>query len=69
MGSRLKKLFVMAGMSVSNRLLAAYTSSLLAIVVGQYSNKRFKGGMAGVVRLAEHSIPIQVISCLAPQLG
>lgn len=49
-----------AGVSVSHHLLAAYTSSLLAVLVGQYSSKRFKGGMAGVVRLAEHSVPVQV---------
>ncbi|KAK9807450.1 hypothetical protein WJX73_008432 [Symbiochloris irregularis] len=44
---------VPGGMSVSQHLLAAYTTSLMAVMVGQFSNKRFKGGMAGVVRLAE----------------
>ena len=47
-------------MSVRNHLLAAYTNSLRAVLVSQFSSKRFKGGMAGVARLAEHSIPIQV---------
>ena len=49
-----------AGMSVSNHLLAAYTDSMRAILVSQYSSKRFKGGMAGVLRLAESSVPVRV---------
>ena len=51
-----------AGMSVSHHLLAAYTDSLRSIMVSQYSSKRFRGGMAGVLRLAEDSAPIQVCS-------
>ncbi|KAK9807443.1 hypothetical protein WJX73_007832 [Symbiochloris irregularis] len=50
---------VPGGLSVSQHLLAAYTVSLMAVMMGQFSNKRFKGGMAGVVRLAEQSTLVQ----------
>ena len=42
-----------------NHLLGDYLRSLLAVLLGQFSRKRFPGGMDGVVRLAEKSEPIQ----------
>lgn len=45
---------------MSQHLLAAYTVSLMAVLVGQFSNKRFKGGMGGVVRLAEQCPLVRV---------
>ena len=51
---------------MSQHLLAAYTVSLMAVMVGQFSNKRFKGGMAGVVRLAEASPLVAVRPLFAP---
>ena len=50
---------------MSQHLLAAYTVSLMAVMVGQFSNKRFKGGMAGVVRLAEASPLVAVRSLVS----
>ncbi|KAK9813862.1 hypothetical protein WJX73_002319 [Symbiochloris irregularis] len=50
---------VPGGLSVSQHLLAAYTVSLVAVLVGQFSNKRFRGGMGGVVRLAEQCPLVQ----------
>jgi len=53
---------------VPNHLLGDYLRSLLAVLLGQFSRKRFPGGMDGVVRLAEKSEPIQAsTSCTAIQ--
>lgn len=49
-----------AGNSVSHHLMGSYQRSLLAIMLAQFTRKRFAGGMAGVVRLASRSITVQV---------
>ena len=49
-----------AGGSIANHLLGDYLRSLLAVLLTQFSRKRFPGGMDGVVRLAEKSEPMQV---------
>ena len=49
-----------AGSSVAHHLLGSYQRSLLAILLAQFTKKRFSGGMEGVVRLATHSITVQV---------
>lgn len=49
-----------AGSSVAHHLLGSYQRSLLAILLAQFTKKRFSGGMAGVVRLATKSITVQV---------
>ena len=49
-----------AGGSIANHLLGDYLRSLLAVLLSQFSRKRFPGGMDGVVRLAEKSEPMQV---------
>ena len=49
-----------AGSSVAHHLLGSYQRSLLAILLAQFTKKRFSGGMAGVVRLATNSITVQV---------
>lgn len=41
-------------------MLGSYQRSLLAILLAQFTKKRFSGGMAGVVRLASSSQPVQV---------
>ena len=41
-------------------MLGSYQRSLLAILLAQFTKKRFSGGMAGVVRLATSSEPVQV---------
>ena len=43
-----------------HHLLTAYTRSLLAVLVSQFSHKRFAGSTAAVISLTERSIPIQV---------
>ena len=48
------------GGSIANHLLGDYLRSLLAVLLTQFSRKRFPGGMDGVVRLAEKSEPMQV---------
>ena len=40
--------------------MGSYQRSLLAILLAQFTRKRFAGGMAGVVRLASRSITVQV---------
>ncbi|CAK0786084.1 hypothetical protein CVIRNUC_009297 [Coccomyxa viridis] len=47
------------GGSIANHLLGDYLRSLLAVLLLQFSRKRFPGGMDGVVRLAEKSEPMQ----------
>ena len=46
--------------SVQQHLLTSYLQSLLAVLVAQFTNKKMKGGMAGVVQLAKESIPLKV---------
>jgi hypothetical protein len=48
---------------VTHHLLGSYQRSLLAIILAQFTKKRFSGGMAGVVRLATNSTPVQVPEC------
>ncbi|KAK9902044.1 hypothetical protein WJX75_002353 [Coccomyxa subellipsoidea] len=45
--------------SVAHHMLGSYQRSLLAILLAQFTKKRFSGGMAGVVRLASSSEPVQ----------
>ena len=54
----------LAGNSVAHHLIGSYQRSLLAIMLAQFTRKRFAGGMAGVVRLASRSVTVQV-GCLA----
>ena len=49
----------MAGGSVPHHLLGDYLRSFVAVLLTQFSRKRFPGGMDGVVRLAEKCEPIQ----------
>lgn len=49
-----------AGNSVAHHLMGSYQRSLLAIMLAQFTRKRFAGGMSGVVRLASRSITVQV---------
>lgn len=51
-----------AGVSVRHHLLTAYTHSFLAVLLSQFSGKRFPGAMIGVTELVERCIPIQVLS-------
>lgn len=46
--------------SVQQHLLTSYLQSLLAVLLAQFSNKKMKGGMAGVVQLARESVPLKV---------
>lgn len=48
-----------AGSSVAHHLLGSYQRSLLAILLAQFTKKRFSGGMGGVVRLATNSVTVQ----------
>lgn len=49
-------------------MLGSYQRSLLAILLAQFTKKRFSGGMAGVVRLASSSQPVQVhATCHVPR--
>ncbi len=48
------------------RLLGDYLRSLTTVLLTQFSRKRFPGGMAGVVHLAERNSPIQVARQLGP---
>ena len=52
-----------ADSSVAHHMLGSYQRSLLAILLAQFTKKRFSGGMAGVVRLASTSEPVQVRAC------
>ena len=45
---------------MAHHLLGSYQRSLLAILLAQFTKKRFSGGMAGVVRLATESVTVQV---------
>ncbi len=45
---------------MAHHMLGSYQRSLLAILLAQFTKKRFSGGMAGVVRLATSSEPVQV---------
>ena len=48
--------------------MGSYQRSLLAIMLAQFTRKRFAGGMAGVVRLASRNVTVQVsLSSIAPQ--
>ncbi|CAL5228580.1 g11739 [Coccomyxa viridis] len=49
------------GGSVPHHLLGDYLRSFVAVLLTQFSRKRFPGGMDGVVRLAEKSEPIQTL--------
>ena len=40
--------------------MGSYQRSLLAIMLAQFTRKRFAGGMAGVVRLASRNVTVQV---------
>jgi hypothetical protein len=44
---------------VQNHLLGDYLRSFLAVLLVQFTRKRFPGGTEGVARLAERSLPIQ----------
>ena len=52
--------------SVAQHLLTSYLRSLLVVMVAQFSHKRIKGGMTGVVQLAQRCKPIQVPSSFRP---
>lgn len=54
------------GGSVNQHLLTSYLQSLLAVLTAQFTNKKMKGGMSGVVQLARESVPIKV--CLQTHL-
>jgi len=54
-----------AGNSVAHHLMGSYQRSLLAIMLAQFTRKRFAGGMSGVVRLAKRSVTVQVSPNLA----
>jgi hypothetical protein len=45
---------------VAHHLLGSYQRAFLAILLAQFTRKRFTGGMCGVVRLATSSITVQV---------
>ena len=51
---------IAAGHSVAHHLMGSYQRSLLAVLLAQFTRKRFAGGMAGVVRLAMRSVTAQV---------
>lgn len=53
--------------SVQQHLLTSYLQSLLAVLLAQFSNKKMKGGMAGVVQLAKESVPLKVGSSHLPR--
>lgn len=53
--------------SVQQHLLTSYLQSLLAVLVAQFTNKKMKGGMAGVVQLAKESLPLKVQPSLLTQ--
>lgn len=58
--------------SVAHHMLGSYQRSLLAIILAQFTKKRFSGGMAGVVRLATNSLPVQVPNfplCISVVIG
>ena len=46
--------------SVQQHLLTSYLQSLLAVLLAQFSHKKLKGGMTGVVHLAQNSVPLKV---------
>ena len=45
---------------MAHHLLGSYQRAFLAILLAQFTRKRFTGGMCGVVRLATSSITVQV---------
>ena len=45
---------------MAHHLMGSYQRSLLAVLLAQFTRKRFAGGMAGVVRLAMRSVVAQV---------
>lgn len=45
---------------MGHHLMGSYQRSLLAVLLAQFTRKRFAGGMAGVVRLATRSVTVQV---------
>ena len=47
-------------------MLGSYQRSFLAILLAQFTRKRFSGGMSGVVRLAERSAPVQARAVVYP---
>jgi hypothetical protein len=52
-----------AGGRVSNHLLGDYLRSLISVLLVQFSNKAFPGGMEGVVRLLERNHMLKVSVC------
>ena len=54
---------------MAHHLMGSYQRSLLAIMLAQFTRKRFAGGMSGVVRLAARSITVQVSSAPFTCLG
>ena len=56
--------YCLTGGNVAHHLLGDYLRSLLAILLTQFSRKRFPGGTQGVVKLAEKSEPIQACTLL-----
>ena len=46
-----------AGGSVNNHYLGSYQQALLAVALSQFSSKRYRSGMLGVLSLAESSPP------------
>lgn len=47
----------LSGGSVNNHYLGSYQQALLAVCLAQFSSKRYRTGMQGVLRLAESSAP------------
>ena len=45
--------------SVQQHLLTSYLNSMLAVLLSQFSRKRIKGGMTGVVELAKNNTAIK----------
>ena len=50
------------GGSVAQHLLTSYSRSLLAVLIAQFTKKRMRGGMAGVVELARTCVPVKARS-------
>ena len=53
---------------MAHHLLGSYQRAFLAILLAQFTRKRFTGGMCGVVRLATSSITVQVTDCFLPTI-
>ena len=57
---RERLVLMVAGSSVAHHMLGSYQRAFLAVLLAQFTRKRFTGGMCGVVRLATSSVTVQV---------